>query len=294
MYLKISINNRCDLSCSFCSQRDTLDKNDMTRLDPSRVSEVLDGISTKLEAIIIIGGEPLLDADLVKQIAGIIRGSRHSDADIRLLTNGTMLSRENVHWINALGVQVHVSIDGLEKSQRPLTRLFNDTEQGVEVLDNLRNIQKLVVNKVFTNPFEDFALYAHTMKTLIPNIMHLSLVYDNFKHDDLNIQHLFHASRQLLMLRKLDPDFHKWIEFGDFWTGPEGFQCDCTSNHYLYADGTLITMASSKDATTSKGPTECNQPMNGCSKVADVMGLEVFNSWRKHLDALIKSARIDT
>jgi len=291
MYLVISINNRCDLSCSFCSQRDRLDDSDMTTLSPTVLAEHLSAMDTEPESIAILGGEPFLDYQLVKNYVAVIRAVGFLSARIILVTNGTHLTQEIVGWANANELTIKLSMDGIEKSQRSLNQLAYKTEAGIEMLGLIRSLKNLSIYRVISNPFDEFALSLHIVRQLFPNAGSICVGMDHWKMGDLNIQHLHHVSRQLLMLRALEPKFGEWLQFSDYYKTGEA--CDCTQNFYVTPQGKFTTIRDQAYITSQIGTKENNQPFNGCTLIADRMGMETYLTWREHLSAILEAAKTD-
>lgn len=291
MYLVINVNNRCDLSCSFCCQKDRLDDNDMTRLSSDRLREVLKGIGEPLTNVMILGGESLLDFPLVAECVGVIRGNllqRH--ATITVVTNGLTLTREVANWANDNNVYMSISVDGIERSQRPLDNLVYNSVAGIDIYQIIRSLNVVELRRVISNPFQNFAASVYNLRQIFPSVNKITFRFDHYKLGELNIQHLHHVSRQFLMLRSLDPNFADWFHFDDMTLFDQ--VCDCTKNHHLGHDGILSPM-SEKCGDGDMPVLEDNGPIIGCSHIADLMTREKYYAWCAHVGAMLDAARSD-
>ncbi len=117
----ISINNRCNLNCSYCHFHDTAKAAALTSREMD-VYTILDNIKSHIEKYDIpvfklgfVGnGEPLLDmADLSGYIAHIASYLKSGRIAAYTITNGTIADEEAFRFLKAYNVNVGVSIDGL-------------------------------------------------------------------------------------------------------------------------------------------------------------------------------------
>lgn len=286
MNLSISLNNRCDLACSFCSQRERLDSGDFTTISPLRVTAILQSVADPLTDIALFGGEALLDLPLLKNIVSLIKKSHHHAARIILITNGIGLDMQVAEWANANKMMVNISIDGTQKSQRSVEQLFYKSTSGAAIFDVIGALNSFTIKRVISNPFENWAMDVRTMKLLFPNVKKIVLAHDKWKLAELNIQHLAHFTRQLLMLRQIWPDYPKYIEFYEFWKGDI---CNCADHLYAYPSGEVENFADFNGRDASQD----NAPFDGCSAKANAMGRENFDTWRNTLTAMVDAARAD-
>ena len=132
-YLRISVTERCNLSCIYCSVGSVphLPRNEILSYEEiRRVVHVAAGMG--ISKVRITGGEPLVRADLsrlvwmLSQIEGI--------NDISLTSNGTLLSRYAVELKEAGLKRVNVSLDTLKEDR---FKRITGTDKLGEVLSGI-------------------------------------------------------------------------------------------------------------------------------------------------------------
>ena len=98
---------RCNLSCAYCNEFDTISKPVPVDLLLRRIDLLADLGSA---AVHLSGGEPLLHPDLDRVIARITERGMLSG----LLTNGYLLSRERIRSLNRAGLDyLQISVDNV-------------------------------------------------------------------------------------------------------------------------------------------------------------------------------------
>jgi len=115
MHYILCITQKCNLACSYCY----LQKKSAT-MSLSTAGQVIDFIfdhnpSDPHKEILLSGGEPLLEFDIVKKIVSIIEShpAYHTEnVTLSVLTNGTIFSHEIADFMKKHSVQFSVSCDG--------------------------------------------------------------------------------------------------------------------------------------------------------------------------------------
>lgn len=121
-YLRISVTDRCNLDCIYCSpgrhRRHLAKERFLERREILRLVELL--AARGLRKVRITGGEPLLRKDLPEIIAGL---KALGIPDISLTSNGTLLARQ-ARALRQAGLQrVNISLDTLNPDRyRGITR----------------------------------------------------------------------------------------------------------------------------------------------------------------------------
>ena len=142
-FIQWHITERCNLACTHCYQEGRA----MVEMTPLEINEVLRNISNTIQqwsdmyaipfstSFNITGGEPLLQKDLSKILQKI---SRHK-YDIYLLTNGTLIKKDNARIFADLPVRgVQVSLEGPEKIHEVIRgkHSFSSAMKGIQHLLN--------------------------------------------------------------------------------------------------------------------------------------------------------------
>ncbi len=115
-YLRISVTDRCNLSCVYCSigSLSYLPRSEILSYEEiQRLVQV--AASMGINKVRLTGGEPLLRPDLSK-LVGMLSHIEGID-DISLTTNGTLLSKYAVELKEAGLKRVNVSLDTLKRDR---------------------------------------------------------------------------------------------------------------------------------------------------------------------------------
>ncbi len=117
----ISINNRCNLACTYCHFHE---KKECIQEDKMDVFKILDNViqsiennDIKLFKIGFVGnGEPLLDYELLKEyILYISRYLKSGRIVAYTISNGLLLNREKLLFFKDYNINVGFSIDGISE-----------------------------------------------------------------------------------------------------------------------------------------------------------------------------------
>lgn len=140
----ISINNRCNLKCTYCHFRE---KHKALQQQDMNVFHILDNVRAYIEEnhieqfkIGFVGnGEPLLDFPLLKKYLLYIQDLL-DDGTISAytITNGTVLTEEMLLFFRELHVSVGFSLDGIQDVHDPLRcNTFDTVMRNVEMYHSI-------------------------------------------------------------------------------------------------------------------------------------------------------------
>lgn len=144
--LSIKINSRCNRKCSFC-----VDWNGRNHKEIDVQKTAHNAIELKeYKTVIITGGEPFLDFDLVIELATLLRPHKNR---IVLNTNGTLLSNEKTERLNDLIDELQVSVHHFDEERS--SNVFNG---GLISFENIKNsLEKrefmFSINSCFNNEY---------------------------------------------------------------------------------------------------------------------------------------------
>ena len=111
-YMRISVTDRCDLKCVYCSGGDGPETPYRDVLSYEEIHRVVQAAaSLGVRRVRLTGGEPLLRTDLSKLVR-MLAGTDGVD-EVSLTTNGTLLARHAAELKNAGLRRVNVSLDTL-------------------------------------------------------------------------------------------------------------------------------------------------------------------------------------
>jgi MoaA/NifB/PqqE/SkfB family radical SAM enzyme len=124
---------RCNLSCAYCNEYDTVSKPVSTETMVERINRLAD-LGTGV--ITLSGGEPLLHPEL----DDIIRAMRRRGVIAGMITNGYLLTPERVQRLNAAGLDhLQISIDNVKPD--------DVSKKSLKVLD--KKLQVLAEHALF-------------------------------------------------------------------------------------------------------------------------------------------------
>jgi cyclic pyranopterin phosphate synthase len=134
-YLRVSITDRCNLSCLYCVPRESIPK--LSHEDILTYEEILRivgiGIRLGITKVRVTGGEPLVRKGVIDFLA-TLRSLEGLD-DLSLTTNGVLL-KENIASIRAAGIRrINISMDTLDpkKYERITGRnTFHTVWEGIQ------------------------------------------------------------------------------------------------------------------------------------------------------------------
>ena len=108
-YLRLSLTERCNFACSYCSPQGGGEAEAMTRADVARLARVFAGMG--VERVRLTGGEPTLRRDLLEVVRDV--AATPGIREIALTTNGHLLERLARPLREAGVARLNVSLDTL-------------------------------------------------------------------------------------------------------------------------------------------------------------------------------------
>ena len=137
--------NRCNLNCIMCSnkynqipKKDELGTDKIKRFLDDILEFAVDGVTLS-----IIGGEPLLKADVVIELARYAK--KIGFAKVGISTNGTLMTKEFAKEAKKLGMEVQVSIDGTNEEENDYMRGKGTFKKIVRAIKILKDEDVFVV-----------------------------------------------------------------------------------------------------------------------------------------------------
>ncbi len=140
------ITERCNFSCTYCYGAYG-EKHSEMNLDTA-IAAVNLAVNLGVKDIVFLGGEPLLNWPLIKELTPYIE-SFQKGISIRITTNGSLVTEEIAQFFDEHNVEVSVSMDGpLEEHNK--TRqykngfgTFDAVQRGIEILQK-HGVLKLI------------------------------------------------------------------------------------------------------------------------------------------------------
>jgi cyclic pyranopterin phosphate synthase len=116
-YLRLSVTDRCNLSCMYCRPKDRI--NFIPHPDILRYEELLDLIALArdmgINKVRLTGGEPFARRDAMVLVESIRR--RFPEMDLRLTTNATLLAGKPAILADLGVTAVNISLDTLDREK---------------------------------------------------------------------------------------------------------------------------------------------------------------------------------
>ena len=135
--LRVSLLNRCNLGCIYCTSGDEPVNSTNTSQKKSSAEKILTNIAKlhallQLETIRLTGGEPLLYTDLIKVIEGV---KAIGISNIKLTTNGFLLEKMATPMRNAGMRSINVSLDAVDEDVYFLMSKRNNVQRIMNGID---------------------------------------------------------------------------------------------------------------------------------------------------------------
>ncbi|CAA7614862.1 radical SAM protein [Magnetospirillum sp. SS-4] len=115
--LRLQLGLKCNFACSYCMQAADRDGDIRTSGTAEGFLAGLDWLDGAPGEIEFWGGEPLAYWKILKPLAEGLR-TRFPEAVFKLITNGSLLDKAKVDWLDRLGFVVSISHDGPGQHQR--------------------------------------------------------------------------------------------------------------------------------------------------------------------------------
>lgn len=146
--LYVNLTYRCNLDCPFCSTKAGGFFNKKAVMSPevavAGVDVLLSNSATATPVLFFFGGEPLLQADLIRQAVEYGRryeGEHGKRIRFIVVTNGVLLDEQMLDFAARQGVSFQVNLDGPPAVHDSLRRLPSGQGTFDRIVENLRRIE---------------------------------------------------------------------------------------------------------------------------------------------------------
>ncbi len=146
IYISLHASSQCNLKCKYCFMQNRHDVN-ITNDEAKRFIDFVISEFPHAEKYIVDptgSGEPLLRMDLILELAEYCHSKSNQickEVLPMLVTNGTLLTKENVDRLQSAGYIFGVSVDGYKKAHD--TNRVNAKQEGTykQIIKNVKNIK---------------------------------------------------------------------------------------------------------------------------------------------------------
>ncbi len=184
IYIYLSL--ACNLNCNYCY----VNKNSKikTKIDRIKISLSYFLKENNFLFINFLGGEPLLRYKEIKELVDFIKEKQkkyYFAYTLTLITNGTMLNRNNFEYFENNNINIILSLDG-GKLTNDANRRYKDNESSVyEAV--IKNLQTIADNKeIFSKISISKVISVNNMTSLVADLLGFNNL--GFKSVDLAIE----------------------------------------------------------------------------------------------------------
>ena len=140
LLVKLITTGKCNLQCVYCFNPLSIRDKSMT---PEILRKSVDYVFSNPYAengisLVIYGGEPLLERELLYEAIKLIRSRETSfDVTLEIITNGTLLTRSDVEFFREYDTKIIISFDGLPNFQEKNRASADKVMQNIAMLEEL-------------------------------------------------------------------------------------------------------------------------------------------------------------
>lgn len=184
--LFIEITNECNLNCKFCKEDNILFRKTGCKRWPSHNRDIsleewkkiiLEAKNLGCKNFLIMGGEPLLEFDKLKQIVSYICDSNANDINIIVYTNGVLLNDEKIKYVKQNNISLCIQV----LSDNNLT--YKKISESINAFDKISNsLIKLKENNV---PYNLLLLVSRFNDSEIERIL------KKFKYENIKLEFIY-------------------------------------------------------------------------------------------------------
>lgn len=215
--LYIQLGLKCNFHCKYCHQNQFRTSSQVTDFTPSRVDGFIDILKrnhVNVHSIALWGGEPLVYWKTLKRLIPKLR-ELFPDILINFPTNGSLLDKEKVEFLEKYNIHFYISYDGKQTNRdesvfdkKELLESLRSLKGGVDIMST-QNRASIPIRAV-RNEFREIDLKLHSLavytiarcnpynasqaqEILIPDEkiqMHSAFIYDVL-HGKVEDEHLY-------------------------------------------------------------------------------------------------------
>lgn len=227
MYIDIEVTKNCNLRCSYCYIKNKK-HNYLTKGEAEKtVNFIFNRVIERKEnhvTIDFLGGEPLLNFDIIKSIvklANKLSIEKNIIVDYAMTTNGTLFNKDVAEFCINNNFNIKLSIDG--------TKYYNDLNRNTP--NNSSSYELIHKN------LENFYYYQSELKKSVQ--VSMVITKNNCKNFIYNIKHIFslgltNVDIALNFYDNWDENDFKIIEEEFFKTTKYIFECEKQGKSYLW------------------------------------------------------------
>lgn len=130
-YLVLWLADACNLNCKYCYAAPYFTNKFMTF---ETAKKVIDMYADKKFTLILAGGEPLLNFQLIEKLYYYLKEKNEYDVKIGLQTNATLIDDEIAKKLSNMDINIGVSFDGDVKINEALRGGTKETLRGIKLL----------------------------------------------------------------------------------------------------------------------------------------------------------------
>lgn len=203
MIYQICITQECNLSCTYCFEKQKDYKEHITiKMLKENCDFIIKDSASRQERIIIniSGGEPLIRFDLVKYIIEYLI-DKISDIHFEISTNAMLISDEIVSYLNRNFISLYIGFDGIEKCQNRNRKTLLGEGSFSIVYPNLKRLFKRH-DLQFENIVINMVISYNSVRSMYKNYVFL-LKLSNYRNVSINpVYEEIWGEKYLILYRK--------------------------------------------------------------------------------------------
>jgi AdoMet-dependent heme synthase len=239
--MRLEITGKCNNRCVWCYASNRYDLNQLSLCDFKKIigKFSLEGVFE----VTFSGGEPMMNPDIFE----LVKYAHSRNIIVRMITNGTMLSKENVSKLKESGLSsLQISLEGVGKKHDDIVRneCFNDVSEGIKnaVESGIAVATNTTVSSMNKDDVEEIASFVKSL-----GVKRMSFNYCNTRNSSLKIdkEELIAVISKVSELKKsgmrvnwLGPLEDCHINLADFFEKPP--KCSaCNTSIVVGPDGSI-------------------------------------------------------
>lgn len=206
IYLTLGMN--CNFNCKYCYQSEDKNKNlyTDTKEVSSNIIKYIKNVSKEAEKTLTLmfwGGEPLMYFNLIKDIVEKLKDIK---INYSIVTNGSLLTKEKVDFLNTNNISVGISHDGKNTYITRKKDILNDKGK----LELIKKINDLSIVTVFSSYNFDLLKTAEYCEEKLGREVHVNLEWLHCDNNTDKALYTFNKElvkeKLLLLLEKIEQD----------------------------------------------------------------------------------------
>lgn len=178
--ISLILTQRCNFECTYCFAHDARGKETMSRDDVRFIVDSWAAQPVPHDKVTFIGaGEPTVVWGLLEWSIGYVR-EKTGDAQIVLVTNGSLISHDRLLFLKEAGVQISLSFDILPEIQEGQRQIYHSARSSFQAVDSF--LKDVAMTNAGAGEHDAFLVEVRS--TITPDIVEKMTDMVRFVHDN--------------------------------------------------------------------------------------------------------------